>query len=321
MLLIGAGTSSTDIARDLDTVASRVYQSSRGGNFDLPVSFLPPSASRIGAIDSLEDLGVIDVSKNENASLSSDAAFPGTVRLKDGTILSNIHSVIVCTGYHCSYPYLSNLHRDDLKSSEADERIIVSDGTQTHNLHKDIFYIPDPTLAFVGVPYYTATFTMFEFQAIAMAAVYSGRADLPSLQRMRQEYQARLKKKGPGKNFHNLRGEEVAYVKDLVDWVNKDRKLRGLEPIEGHTQEWHVAKEAAMERFRARFGITTLFKQEELDKQAEKMRNEKEMNETDSREVTAEEGRSIEESSVQEHVEIVGIGDGKTMPAVIEAVG
>ena len=239
----------------------------------------------------------------------------------DGTILSDIHSIIVCTGYHCSYPYLSHLHRDDLKPSEADDSIIVSDGTQTHNLHKDIFYIPDPTLSFVGVPYYTATFTMFEFQAIAMAAVYSGRADLPSLQQMRQEYQARLQKKGPGKNFHNLRGEEVAYVKDLVDWVNRDGKLRGLAPIEGHTPEWHVAKETAMERFKARFGITTLFKQEEIDEQAEKLKNEEEKGDVDAEEASDGEDRGIDDSLPREHVEVGRIGDGKVMPAVIEAVG
>ena len=320
-MLIGAGTSSTDIARDLDSVASRAYQSSRGGKFDLPVSFLPLSASRIGAVDSLEELGTLDASTNESASLRSNEALPGTVRLKDGTTLSNIHSVIVCTGYHCSYPYLSHLHRDDLKPSEADDFILVSDGTQTHNLHRDIFYIPDPTLSFVGVPYYTATFTMFEFQAIAMAAVYSGQADLPSLQQMRQEYQARLEKKGPGKNFHNLRGEEVVYVKDLVDWVNEDGKLRGLEPIEGHTPEWHVAKEALMERFRERFGITTLFEQEEIDKQADRMRNEEEKEETSSREVSTGENHNVREGPVQEHVEVVRLEDGKVMPAIIEAIG
>ena len=242
------------------------------------------------------------------------------MRLKDGTILSDIHSVIVCTGYHCSYPFLANLHRDELKPSEADDHILVSDGTQMHNLHKDIFYIPDPTLSFVGVPYYTATFTMFEFQAIAVAAVYSDQANLPTLPLMRQEYQQRLQRKAPGKNFHNLRGEEVAYVKDLVDWVNRDRRLHGLEPIEGHTQEWHVAKTAAMERLKTRFGITALFKQEEIDNQAKKAR-EGTTEEASTREENVVEERTGRESTVQGQVEVEGMGNDKVIPAIIEAIG
>ena len=259
-------------------------------------------------------------SELEEATTTSNDAILGKVHLKDGTILSDIHSVIVCTGYHCSYPFLAHLHRDDLKPSEADDQILVTDGTQMHNLHKDIFYIPDPTLSFVGVPYYTATFTMFEFQAIAVAAGYSGRADLPTVPQMRQDYQQRLQKKGHGKNFHNLRGEETDYVKDLVDWVNRDGRMRGLEPIEGHTQEWHVVKVAAMERLKARFGIETLFKQEEIDRQAEKVRE-------GNGEGTSSVGESIpnersgKESIVQRQVEAERIGGEKVIPAIIEAIG
>jgi MFS transporter, ACS family, pantothenate transporter len=55
------------------------------------------------------------------------------------------------------------------------------------NLHKDIFYIPDPSVVFVEVPYFTAIFTLFEFRALAATAELS---DVPSLSAediMRQE--------------------------------------------------------------------------------------------------------------------------------------
>ena len=166
---------------------------------------------------------------------------PHRVVLRDKRVLSNIHRVIVCTGYHLSLPFLSDYHCDDTPVNQASDTVLVTDGTQFHNLHKDIFYIPDPTLAFIGVPYFTATFTLFEFQAIALAAVLSGNAHLPSQEDMRSEYRQRLREKGVGKAFHSLKGQEVRYVNSLVDWLNRDGQRVGAKPVEGHTAAWHAA--------------------------------------------------------------------------------
>ena len=140
-----------------------------------------------------------------------------------------------------SLPFLSDYHSDDTPASQASDTVLATDGTQFHNLHKDIFYIPDPTLTFIGVPYFTATFTLFEFQAVALAAVLSGKAQLPSQEEMRSEYQARLRKKGVGKAFHSLKGQEVQYVNSLVDWLNRDGQRLGASHVEGHTAAWHAA--------------------------------------------------------------------------------
>ena len=166
---------------------------------------------------------------------------PYQVVLRDKRVLSNIHRVIVCTGYLLSLPFLSDYHSDDTPASQASDTVLVTDGSQFHNLHKDIFYIPDPTLTFIGVPYFTATFTLFEFQAIALAAVLSGKAQLPSQEQMRSEYQERLRAKGLGKAFHSLKGQEVQYVNSLVDWLNRDGQKLGAEPVQGHTAAWHAA--------------------------------------------------------------------------------
>jgi ACS family pantothenate transporter-like MFS transporter len=131
--------------------------------------------------------------------------------------------------------------------------MLVTDGTQLHNLHKDIFYIPDPTLLFIGVPYFTATFTLFEFQAITAAAVLSGLADLPSEDAMRKEYEERVERKGYGKMFHSLRGVEVEYVNELLEWVNPTAKERGGQAIEGHSQTWHAARAVLSERMKKMF--------------------------------------------------------------------
>lgn len=181
------------------------------------------------------------------ADSENDLAFdpldpiPCQVILRDKRVLLDIHRVIVCTGYHLSLPFLSDYHSDGTPANQASDTVLVTDGTQLHNLHQDIFYIPDPTLTFIGVPYFTATFTLFEFQAVALVAVLSGKARLPSREMMWSEYQARLREKGVGKAFHSLKDQEVQYVDSLVEWLNRDGQRLGAKPVEGHTAAWHAA--------------------------------------------------------------------------------
>lgn len=235
VLLIGAGVSSMDIARELGSFAQQVYQSSRGGKYDLPASMLPENGIRIGEIAAFED------TREDHMDLEADSTLPGKVRLKSGQELCNIHRIILCTGYHISYPFLRSFHADNVAPEAADDTVLVTDGTQTHNLHKDMFYIPDPTLAFVGVPYHIATFSFFEFQAIAVAAVFSGQTALPSKAEMRREYVERVARKGAGREFHSMKekGAEIAYVQELVTWINSARTDGKL--ARGHSEQWHEA--------------------------------------------------------------------------------
>uniref|UniRef100_A0A093XC75 Thiol-specific monooxygenase n=1 Tax=Talaromyces marneffei PM1 TaxID=1077442 RepID=A0A093XC75_TALMA len=204
VLLIGGGVSSTDIARELGPVAKNIYQSTRNSPYDLTEKMLPDNGTRVAEIEFFE--------------------------------------ITICTGYYFTLPFLRRLHEDDTKPTEASDTVLVTDGTQVHNLHKDIFYIPDPTLAFVGVPFYTATFTLFEFQAIAVTEIFAGIARLPSGSNMRDEYRAKIEQKGVGRNFHSLKGEEEGYVQELLDWINFFRGKVGLPLITGYTETWHEAK-------------------------------------------------------------------------------
>lgn len=147
-------------------------------------------------------------------------------------------------------PFLDEYNNYSLSAAEANDKVLVTDGTQVHNLHQDIFYIPDPTLAFVGIPFYTATFSLFEFQAIAVAAFLSGVAQLPSTTSLRSEYENRVKEKGLGRSFHSLKDQEQPYVVELMKWVNTERAERGLPPIEGHTQSWITERAALSERLK-----------------------------------------------------------------------
>jgi enamine deaminase RidA (YjgF/YER057c/UK114 family) len=174
----------------------------------------------------------------------------GTVKLTDGRILTDIDRVVIATGYHITLPFLRYLHNDSLTPEEADETILVTDGSQVHNLHKDIFYIPDPTLAFVGIPFYSATFTLFEFQAIAVAKVFSGQVSLPTEEEQRQEYAEKVKRKGLGRGFHSLRednGERI-YVRELVGWINS--QVPEGEKVEGHTKKFLQGFDARLEKIR-----------------------------------------------------------------------
>lgn len=186
-------------------------------------------------------------------TLAEQDAIPATITLKSGGKLCDIHHIILCTGYHITLPFLRQYHSDATLPAKAGDELLVTDGNQLHNLHKDIFYFPDPSLVFVGVPYFTATFTLFEFQAMVVAKVLSGQATLPTTADMRAEYNKRVQAKGYGKAFHSLREREVEYVNDLLAWINSDLQKLGRPSLEGHTQQWHLAREDQVARMKAMF--------------------------------------------------------------------
>ncbi|KAK3334058.1 hypothetical protein B0T19DRAFT_449308 [Cercophora scortea] len=237
LLVIGAGVSSVDICRELDGVANKSYQSVRGGSFDLPASLLPKNATRVAEVVRF----TLPDGYSPEQRPGPGQPVPGTAVLKDGRVLDDIHRLVLGTGYITSYPFLPQLHSDTAPiTSASDDILVTSDGEMAHNLHKDIFFINDPTLAFVGVPYYVATFSCFDYQAQAVARVFAGKVRIPPAEEMRKEYEARVKAKGLGRGFHSLAGDggEIVYVKDLAEWVNRDVEALGDEPMPTHSDEW-----------------------------------------------------------------------------------
>jgi len=213
---------------------------------DQPESWLPPNGTRVPEIARFSDLD----NDRHAGSEESTTAIPGKVVLVDGRLLENIDRVIIATGYLFTLPFFPpEFHRDDLSPEEADDKVLVTDGTMLHNLHRDIFYIPDPTLAFVGVPFYTATFSLFEFQSIAIAALFSGQALIPSEAEMRAEYERRVEERGYGKAFHILMGKDVEYVANLMEWVNRGREP-SRKKTDGYSKEWIEARDEFIKRFR-----------------------------------------------------------------------
>ncbi|CAO3588013.1 unnamed protein product [Absidia cylindrospora] len=208
-------------------------------------TWLPPNVKRVSAIKN-----ILFTTNN-----SPDTA---TIELVDGTTLTQVDAIVICTGYLFNYHFLQELHDDDANISDGkldeDKVLVKQDGSQLFNLHKDIFYIPNPTLSFIGVPFHIATFSFFEFQAYAVARVYSQSAFLPIPERMRSEWTDRLKRKGGGREFHALGAElEQDYIQDIVTWVNKHGAPLKKPLLEGHSQAWFDVKEKAFDALRMEF--------------------------------------------------------------------
>ena len=60
-------------------------------------------------------------------------------------------------------------------------------------------------------------------KAIAVSASFSGTAQLPPTESLKEAYQNRVTAKGHGRSFHSLKGEEVEYVQEIIAWVNAGR--------------------------------------------------------------------------------------------------
>ena len=223
-----------------------MYQSGRGSPFDLPLDFIPENCHRVAEIESFRALY-----KTTDGTTTTEGHLPGKVTLKDGTTLDDIDIVIVCTGYHFAYPFMPELHADSKSTNTDASKVLVTNGSCTLNLHKDMFYIPDPTLAFVGISQFIATFSFFEYQAMFIAAAFSGKATLPSQQELRRIYEKRLAEKGDTRLMNGRQDEEVPYVDELVAQINASNPTR---QVEGFSAKWHAARDAGkLQKIRARF--------------------------------------------------------------------
>lgn len=102
----------------------------------------------------------ITVETDESEDLQDTTLLPVKAAIGPDQQLCDLDYIILYTGYMFSLPFLKDFHNDELAPERGDDRVLVSDGKQIHNLYKDIFYIPDPSLIFIGVPFYTATFSL-----------------------------------------------------------------------------------------------------------------------------------------------------------------
>ncbi|KFA80034.1 hypothetical protein S40288_01841 [Stachybotrys chartarum IBT 40288] len=254
VLVIGAFVSALEIAGELVHIgAARVYQSAYPTAIDFRDEVKHERAEKVAMVAEFGGLndnggsggddGLSESAVPSPRLLDDDCPIPAKVVLQDGRVLDSIHHVIFATGYLTSFPFLGpDLEQPHTAPDDADERVVITaDARNVHNLHKDIFYIPDPSLAFIGVSQNASTFSLYDFQGQVLALVWAGRARLPPSEAMRGEQQWRKSHQLPGTLLNSIFLLDDFVIRGLLDWVNEDLTKDGLDALSGPDPEWWSA--------------------------------------------------------------------------------
>ncbi|EME39759.1 hypothetical protein DOTSEDRAFT_74608 [Dothistroma septosporum NZE10] len=148
----------------------------------------------------------------------------GSILFADGTLLDHVDKVIYCTGYKASYPFWDSSKNGRPLYDYAADRII--------NNYQHTFIRDFPTLAFIGFPR-VLTFRSFEYQAIAVARLWSNRntRPLPQIadQRLWEKDRAQVTR-AERKRFHQIDWDDG----ETMDWFRWLFEFAGLPQLEGH---------------------------------------------------------------------------------------
>lgn len=213
-IVIGNSASGSDIASQIATTSSRpVLVSIRSK----PLIPFTASSAKIEVPEIAEFLS--PRSNNRRA-----------IRFIDGTVEEDIDAVLFCTGYLYSYPFLPSLRSD-----------LITDGFRVQHTYKHIFYIPHPTLAFLGLPWNILPFPFGEAQSAVLARVWSSRLSLPSESSMLSWEEERIAARGSGKTFHNMNSlEDFATHNELYDWAAQTDRKVGKMPQRWNAKEFWI---------------------------------------------------------------------------------
>lgn len=147
----------------------------------------------------------------------------GSIVFEDGTQLDNIDTVIYCTGYSASFPFWN---------ATANGRPLWDYETgKLGNIYWHTFFQDFPTLGIVGMPR-VLTFRSFEYQAIALARLFSDRNSLtlPPVEVQRRwevEWAEKARKKGT--KFHDISWDDG----ETVLWLDGLFRIAGLGTLTG----------------------------------------------------------------------------------------
>lgn len=212
VLVVGSKSSGTDLAREIASVADAVYASDRHTKLD--------AATSHGNIHLKPGIQSLNYKKVDDTAADSTRR-SGLIQFADQSV-AEVDVILWCTGYAYDYPFLLPVKGGDENkpSSRQSENpsVKVENRRKVCNLYQQIFSISEPTLSFIGLPYSVVPFPLFFMQAKWIAAVYSGRKKLPSVEEQTEwlrNYEAEIKSKFNG-------DEEVAIQKfhflDKAQW-------------------------------------------------------------------------------------------------------
>ena len=132
-----------------------------------------------------------------------------SVRFADGSVESEIDSVIYCTGYLYSFPFLNTLSPP-----------VVTTGERVEQTYQHVFYRPNPTLSFLVLNQRVVPFPIAEAQSSVIARVLSGRLSVPDEKEMKKWEEKTISAVGEGKLFHLLKFPmDADYINMLHDWA------------------------------------------------------------------------------------------------------
>jgi hypothetical protein len=163
----------------------------------------------------------------------------GRIIFSDDTFLDDVDAVIYCTGYKASFPFWNEkANKGPLWDYKADKMV----GSYWHTFFRDY-----PDLGIVGLPR-TLTFRSLEYQAIALARLWSKRNSIPLPSRKEQEaweVQQEDKSRARRSKFHDVPwddGETVEYLEYLFKFAGLGT-IRGegrVPPVLGRDMVWAI---------------------------------------------------------------------------------
>lgn len=244
VLVIGAFISAMEITNELVHSDAKVYESANHTRVDFRDRINHERAEKVAMVAEFKAIADnADTVSPQLHSIDDGCPIPARVVLRDGRILDGIHHVIIATGYLTTFPFLGPvLEQPHMALQDADETVIVTTDARTvHNLHEDIFYIPDSTLGFIGVTQFASTFSLYDLQAQILAAVWAGRVRLPPQAAMKDVQRRRKNMLLPGTLLNSIFLLDHFVIRRLLHWVNKDLADGGFDTLSGPDDEWWLA--------------------------------------------------------------------------------
>lgn len=218
VIIVGNAASGTDIASQIGTTSKQPFLMSQRSESILAF-----------AAGYKEDFPEI-------AEFLQDSHGTRAVRFADGRVEKDIDAILFATGYYYSFPFLSSL-----------ESKLISTGERVQHLYKHLFYVDDPTIAFIGLPAKIIPFRTFEGQGAVLARVWADRLELPSALEMSRWEEDVIAERGAGKAFHVLPfPKDFEYHNELVDWA-----ARAIGPGGKMPRRWSAKETWERERFPA----------------------------------------------------------------------
>ncbi|KAJ3794209.1 FAD/NAD-P-binding domain-containing protein [Lentinula aff. detonsa] len=248
VLVVGVGTSGSEIARDIAPVANKVYASHKEyADWDTLHPFQRRSFRRFPQ----ETEFLPQISHFEPLSSLDNGIKDGKIVLVNGTVLENIDEIILATGYKRSNPFHLSVLNETFGIDSLPPPSDVFTGPALKFVHWTGHFIPDPTLAFSTIRPWTAG----QYQYYGQAKVWEGTAHLPNEAEMWAQYNSTRYT-----FFRGLfgTGPSEAIVRQYVTWLNNESlenggRLVGPWPVQNRevfsfyaSQEWekdYITKE------------------------------------------------------------------------------